>query len=557
MKIAILGNYATQFLKKPLEKKLKESFNIIELYHAEFNSIDFEFLDPDSKLYKFSPDYIIWHESTLNLRDTFYQTPLNYRNDFANQYINRITQYLETIKLALPNVKVVFPNHQLDFNDNVFGSLSLKVSNSWNFQVQKIDFLLNQTAGTFSFLYLLKSLPTGWIEPITDYSLVVNAELHFTLNYLSWLSETINNLISVIEGKFKKCIVLDLDNTLWGGVIGDDGVDNIQIGSIGIGKAFSRFQKWLKELKNRGIILAVCSKNEESIAKAPFVNHSEMVLKLDDIAIFVANWNSKADNINHIQKILNIGFDSMVFIDDNPAEREIVRNFLPAVCVPELPPDPANYLPFLIAQNLFETATYTQNDFERTKQYQEEAKRAALSLSITNMDVFLSSLEMKAKIRFDDILDIERIAQLTQRSNQFNLRTVRYTSTDILNLVNNSEFLILSIFLEDKFGAYGLISSLIIKFVNFDEAIIDTWIMSCRVLKRGVEEMLMNYLVNHLLAQKIKVLHGEFIPTQKNDLVRDLLSNLGMTRTEDNRFYLNLKDYIPKFNHIKITDNEI
>lgn len=544
MKIAILGNYATQFLEKPLKKILNNSFSNLEVYCAEYNSIDFELLDTNSQLFQFEPNFIIWHESTLQIRDLFYQSPLNNRQNFANDYKNRISRYLSTIEQILPRTKIIFPDHNLLFNDNVFGNYSPKVKSSWDFQIQKLNYILNELALDFPTFYPTKSRPTEWSDIITDYSLVVNAELHFTPNYLQWLSDSISNTIFTFIGKFKKCVILDLDNTLWGGIIGDDGLENINIGTLGIGKAFTRLQKWLKELKNRGVILAVCSKNEDSIAKMPFLQHPEMILKLDDIAVFKANWNSKADNINQIQKILNIGFDSMVFLDDNPAEREIVRKFLPEVCVPELPADPANYLPFLISQNLFETTSYTENDTNRTKQYQEEAKRVELSQSITNMDGYLKSLNMKVKIQpFQDI-DIERIAQLTQRSNQFNLRTIRYTTNEIIEIQKNANYLTASVEMEDKFGTYGLISAVIIK-LDRKKAYIDTWIMSCRVLKRGVEATLMNYLVSQLINLNITHLNGEYIPTAKNELVRNLLPNLGMSLKSPDNYQLSLKEFTP------------
>jgi FkbH-like protein len=241
----------------------------------------------------------------------------------------------------------------------------------------------------------------------------------------------------------------------------------------------------------------------------------------------------------------------MVFLDDNPAEREIVRNFLPEVCVPELPLDPAFYLPFLISQNLFETTSYTENDTNRTKQYQEEAKRVELSQSITNMDDYLKSLNMKVKIQpFQDI-DIERIAQLTQRSNQFNLRTIRYTTNEIIEIQKDATFLTASVEMEDKFGTYGLISAVIIK-IDGKQAYIDTWIMSCRVLKRGVEATLMNYVVAQLMNLNVTQLNGEYIPTVKNELVRNLLTNLGMSIESPNNYRLSLKEYSTLVSHIQI-----
>jgi FkbH-like protein len=549
LRIAVIGNYATQFLLKPLKKQFKSIDT--EFYQAEFNSIDMELIDPNSNLFSFNPDFIIWHESTLGLRDQFYQSQTSNRHEFGIQYINKINNYLYAIAKLLPKCKVLFPNHSLRFLDSIFGNFSSKVEISWDYQIQKINQLLNETSIENKNLYLIESTPTQQDYTITDYSMVVNAELHFTPQYLDWITKNIKQTIDAFQGSFKKCVILDLDNTLWGGVIGDDGLENIHIGNLGIGKAFTRFQKWLKELKNRGIILAVCSKNEDSIAKSPFLYHPEMILKLDDIAIFTANWNSKADNINNIQKILNIGFDSMVFLDDNPAEREIVRNHIPNVTVPELPIDPSDYLPYLISLNLFETVSHSANDAERTKQYQQEAKRAELSASITNMDDYLQSLDMIAKIEEISEINIERVAQLTQRSNQFNLRTKRYTSADIKNICSKPNHLIATVEMADKFGNYGLISVVIVE-INEHVANIDTWIMSCRVLKRNVEHALMNYLVDRLTNNNIQKIEGEYIPTEKNVLVANLLPELGMNKTEDNYYSLFLNEFKSHNHYIKI-----
>lgn len=554
MKIAVIGNYATQFLSKGLSKILKKNFPDLKVYEAEFNTIDFEFLDTNSNLFQFKPDFIIWHESTFGLRDLFYQTSLENRTTFAVDYVNRIRNYLQEIQIQLPSSRVLFPNHSLQFCDNLFGSYYSKVESSWQFQIEKINYLLNTEFLKNNSISILNSLPPSFDTQITDNTQIVNAELHYTPQYLEWLSKSINKTILAFLGKFKKCVILDLDNTLWGGVIGDDGLDGIQIGALGIGKAFTRFQKWLKELKNRGVILAVCSKNQEDIAKSPFLNHSEMVLRIEDIAVFVANWESKADNINVIQKILNIGFDSMVFVDDNPAEREMVRTHIPEIYVPELPSDPSDYLQFLIAENLFETTSFSENDTERTKQYQEEAKRVQLSKSITNMGDYLDSLEMEAQIGPFNEANFERIAQLTQRSNQFNLRTIRYSRVDIENIHRNERCLTAAVELRDRFGNYGLISVVIVKLKENQSAEIDTWIMSCRVLKRTVENLLMNYIIEKLEQMGIVKLYGQYLPTSKNNLVADLLENLGMNNDGNNNYSLNIKEYKPLNSHIKYGD---
>jgi FkbH-like protein len=359
------------------------------------------------------------------------------------------------------------------------------------------------------------------------------------------------DIIKTIQGKIKKCLILDLDNTLWGGIIGDDGLENIQIGNLGIGETFTKWQHWIKQLQERGIILAVCSKNDERIAMEPFEKHNDMVLRLADIAVFVANWDNKADNVRHIQSVLNIGFDSMVFVDDNPAERKMVRDNLPEVTVPELPEDPAEYLSFLQQLNLFETASITEEDGDRTRQYQEESKRVSKKKSFVNEDEFLQSLDMIGKCGPFSKMDVPRIAQLTQRSNQFNLRTIRYTDEDISRIASSSGYETISFKLSDTFGDYGLVSIIILE-KRKDEMFIDTWIMSCRVLKRGLEQMVINEIVSLAKKNGLNKISAEYIPTSKNGMVKEHYTGLGFKSTgETNKWMLDVGSYTDKKHFIK------
>jgi FkbH-like protein len=352
------------------------------------------------------------------------------------------------------------------------------------------------------------------------------------------------------QGLFKKCVILDLDNTVWGGIIGDDGIENIQIGQLGIGKAFTEFQRWLKKLRQRGIILAVCSKNTESVAKEPFEKHPEMVLRLSDIAVFMANWDNKADNIRKIQKILNIGFDSMVFLDDNPFERNVVQRNLPQITVPELPEDPALYLDYLYSLNLFETVSHSGEDVKRTEQYQKEAERTVFKESFTNEDDFLKNLDMVSETKPFASFTIPRVAQLSQRSNQFNLRTVRYTEEDMKRIAQSEKYLTLSFTLEDKFGDNGLICAIILEKTDSRTLFIDTWFMSCRVLKRGMESYVLNSIIDIAQKHGYDDIIGEYIPSPKNEIVRNHYKNLGFTAISENRWKLDITTYEQKKNFI-------
>ena len=376
-----------------------------------------------------------------------------------------------------------------------------------------------------------------------------------SLDALPYVASRTVDIIAAVEGKFKKCLILDLDNTVWGGIVGDDGWENIQVGhGLGIGKAFSEFQQWVKKLKKRGIIIAVCSKNDEKKAKEPFEKNPEMVLKLDDIAVFVANWENKANNIHTIQSILNISFDSMVFLDDNPFERNMVRENVAGVTVPELPEDPSDYLEFLYSQNLFETASYSEDDKERTKQYQVEAKRVSMQKSFTNDADFLKSLDMVSVVKGFDKFNIPRVAQLSQRSNQFNLRTVRYTDAEIFAIEKNDNYVTFSFTLKDKFGDNGLICVIILNKKNTETLFVDTWFMSCRVLKRGMENFALNTIVEWAKINGFKKIVGEYLPTAKNAMVEQHYPNLGFTKIEGGetmQYVLDVNSYKPFECYIK------
>ena len=310
-------------------------------------------------------------------------------------------------------------------------------------------------------------------------------------------------------------MILDLDNTIWGGIIGDDGLEGIQIGTYGIGKAFTSLQKWAKELKNRGIIICVCSKNTESIAKEAFEKHPEMVLRIEDIAVFAVNWDNKVDNIHFIKNTLNIGFDSMVFLDDNPFERAMVKEAISAMEVPALPEDPADYLPYLQTLNLFETVSYTYEDKQRTQLYKEEAQRTSHQHIYKNEDDFLKNLQMKAEMIPLNDFTIPRAAQLSQRSNQFNLRTVRYSEQDLLDIAASHDHFAFVLKLKDRFGDNGIISLLVLKKEENKTLFIETWLMSCRVLKRGVENFVLNYLADYAAISGFTRLVGQYIPTRE------------------------------------------
>jgi FkbH-like protein len=372
----------------------------------------------------------------------------------------------------------------------------------------------------------------------------MTASTLMSLDFMPVVASHVLDVIGAARGSAKKCLVLDLDNTLWGGVIGDDGLESIEIGDLGLGPAHSEVQRWAKELSRRGVILAVSSKNDPAVAKEPFERHPDMVLRLPDIAVFSANWETKVDNIKHIQSILEIGFDAMVFLDDNPAEREIVRTNLPEVTVPELPEDVVEWLPFLHGLNLFETASVSAEDADRTAHYREEGERRVFQKSFANEEEFLVSLGMTGRVEGLTPFNLPRVAQLTQRSNQFNLRTVRYTEADLKRFAELPGNVPLAFSLDDKFGSYGLVS-VVLAAGRPEGLFLDTWLMSCRVLKRGLEALVLNAIVAAAKGAGHRLVIGEYLPTKKNGLVKDHYESLGFRR-EGALWYLDVAGFEPR-----------
>lgn len=535
--LAVLGDCATQHLATALRGYGVSVGIRLNVFDADYDQIDAQVMAPDSELYRFAPQGVLLQMCTEKLQEAFYDRPPEARASFAEDTYARIRQIWSRIGSRIP-ATVLQCNFPL-IDDGVFGQFGNKTEQSFLFQQRKLNYLLMQGCqeAKNTFLIDLDALQTALgRSTFADPKLYYVAKMPISLAALPAAAKLVVDVVRSLQGAVKKCLVLDLDNTLWGGVIGDDGLSGIQIGELGTGHAFSDFQKWLKELKNRGILLTVCSKNNEDTAKEPFEKHPEMVLRLEDFSMFVANWEDKARNIRTIQQALNIGMDSMVFLDDNPFERELVRTMIPEITVPELPEDPALYLQYLRGLDLFETASYSREDAGRTEQYREKAQRAAFEAAFQSYDDYLEALQMRASTAAFDPFHYPRIAQLTQRSNQFNLRTVRYTEAEIEALAQDDSRIGLYFTLKDKFGDHGLISVVVLEKQPEDTLFISEWLMSCRVLKRGMEEFIVDKILSVAAQQGFRRVVGEYIPTPKNAMVKDLYEQLGFAGLENGRF---------------------
>ena len=549
-KIALLGDTATQLLATALVGEAASRNTALDLYEGEYSQVERQLLDATSEVYQFDADFILIFQSTHKLGEHHSLLPAERQAALADERLAFIASVCENE--AMKSKKIICMNYP-EIDDTVFGSYANKVTTSLTYQVRKLNYELMNLAGQYPNLYIcdIAGLQNKLGRDVMFApNVYVSTEMTLSVDALPYVASRVMDIVCAVRGQFKKCLILDLDNTVWGGVIGDDGLEGIQLGhGLGIGKAFTEFQMWVKKLKQRGIIICVASKNNEDTAKEPFEKHPDMVLKLDDIAVFQANWETKVDNIRTIQSILNISFDSMVFLDDNPFERNMVRENIPGITVPELPEDPGEYLEYLYGLNLFETASYSQADKDRTKQYQVEAKRVSLSKTFTNEADFLKSLNMVSVVSGFTKFNTPRVAQLSQRSNQFNLRTVRYTEADIAALAADEDVIDLSFTLEDKFGDNGLIAVIIMKRQDAETLFVDTWFMSCRVLKRGMENFTLNTMVERARRAGYKYIIGEYLPTPKNKMVEGHYQGLGFQPVADAttaQFVLSVDDYQPR-----------
>jgi len=360
------------------------------------------------------------------------------------------------------------------------------------------------------------------------------AKFSFSDELIPLYADHVARVVAALRGKSGKVLVLDLDNTVWGGIIGDDGLDGIKIAQgDATGEAHLAVQRMALDLRRRGIVLAVSSKNTDEIARAPFEQHPEMLLKLDHIAVFQANWNDKATNIQAIAEELSLGLDSIVFLDDNPAERGLMRKLLPQVAVPELPEDPSGYARTLAAGGYFEAVAMAAEDLKRASFYQDNARRASLQRQAGGVDAYLASLDMTITFQPFDGKGRARIVQLINKSNQYNLTTHRYTEPEILEVERDPKIFTLQVRLADIFGDNGMISVVICRPAGNETWEIDTWLMSCRVLGRKVEHMVLRKIVEHARAAGVYKLIGTYRPTERNKLVLDHYAKLGFNKVRE------------------------
>lgn len=532
-KVAVLGGSTTHDICGVLDLFLLDQGIQASFYECEYAQYWEDIMFDNPELQEFAPDIIYIHTSNRNIKQ--YPVPTQSEQDVEQmiqadyEHFLTMWQRIETVyhcpviqnNFEYPSYRLMGNRDAVDIHGKVYYINRLNELFSKYAREHK-DFYLHDL-NYLSASYGLEK----WADPLYwhmyKYALCMEA--------IPTLAFSVSNIIKSIYGKNRKVLTLDLDNTLWGGIVGDDGVDKLEIGEeTPLGQVYGEFQNYIKEQKSIGTILTVCSKNEYETAIAG-LNHPDAPLKPEDFVAIKANWEPKSKNLVETAAELNLLPESFVFVDDNPAEREIISQQVAGVAVPEIG-SVENYIQVLDKSGFFEVTNLSADDAARNQMYQENAKRIQLQQSFDNYDAYLESLEMKAVIRPFEAIYMERIAQLTNKSNQFNLTTKRYTSAEIAKIAASDRYIDLYGKLEDKFGDNGVVS-VVIGEIKGDTLHMDLWIMSCRVLKRDMEYAMMDKLVEHCRKAGVSTIKGYYCPTAKNKMVQDFYGLQGFKKVHE------------------------
>jgi FkbH-like protein len=559
IRISVLGGVTTSEVVTLLELLLLSEGCSPEFQESEYNRYYEDAVLEPEKIAAFRPDVVLVHTHWNNIR--LFPEPGCSRRDFMDSLAAEFSRF-QAIWNSIRNA-VGCQIIQNNFEQPPFRTLAGLDSVSWGGRSRFVaelnrEFAEAAASRTWPVIHDLNAVAAGFgLSHWYDWQRWFSYKIPTTPEASLATAKSLASVVGAMFGRAKKCLVLDLDNTLWGGVIGDDGADRIQIGrETAVAEAHTAFQQYCAALRRRGILLAVCSKNDPEVAKSGFA-HPDTVLTLADFAAFRANWEPKHENIASIAQELNLGLDSFVFVDDNPAERAIVSAQLPMVEVPDVGSDPAFYPSILEAHNYFQTLNLSAEDLQRAEAYSANAVRAAAGAHFADYGEYLDSLEMTAEISSFRPVYLERIAQLINKSNQFNLTTRRYTLAEVEATAADVRQVAFYGRLADKFGDNGLVS-VIIGHTDGPLLHLDLWIMSCRVLKRDMELAMLDSLVLRAKSRGIREIVGYYFRTAKNGMVENHYGGLGFTlasRAEDGAssvWNLAVADYSPRNRHIRV-----
>jgi len=527
LRLAMVGGYTLQPLGGLVELSLRSADLEPRVFTGEYDNHMAEILRSDSALYEFDPQivFILPPEQRCAFTGGF-GAPLPEQRRAVERHRDELLELCRVVH-ERSRAEILLANYLLPERFDPGAARTRTLAADYSFR-KAVNLELGLAAPSYVHICDLEFLGArrGGLAS-RDERMWFESKQIGSAALLVDIADEIAQLTRALRHSPKKVLVCDLDQTLWGGVVGDDGIEGVELGNTSPrGEAFKAFQAYLAALKDRGVLLAAVTKNEPEVATAMVEGHPEMVLRMRDFVAFKAGWGPKSDSLKEIARELRLGLDSFVFIDDNPAEIEIVRQFAPEVTGILLGPDPSEFRALLADSRLFEPRAITAEDHARTRQYQEEAARNALAGAATDMDSYLRSLEMEATITALAEQDVPRAAQLINKSNQFNLTTLRRTEAEMLAMIGSTSHVCLTVRLRDRFGDYGLICVVVLALAA-DAIEIDTWLMSCRVLNRQVEEETLNAIVRTAAARGARTVSGRYIATPKNRMVRDLYPRLG------------------------------
>ena len=559
IRIAFLASSTINGFEETMRVKCFQKGIDCMTYVADYNQYNQEILNQDSELYNFKPDitflildtrhilgehffswYSVPHDDRLKIIDT----KINELNELCNTFNSNFDSKLVITSLQIPNYSPYGINEE-----NILVSLKEII-----YQINTELFKWNKSGKiiTYDFNEFVRKFGEN---NIFSYKQFFSGDIKISIEYIPKFINELMRYVYAISGITKKCIVLDLDNTLWGGIIGEDGFDNIKLGDSPVGRSFVEFQKRLLALNQRGIILAINSKNNFNDAIEVIQKHPNMILKEDNFACVKINWNDKVTNLQKIADELNIGLDSMVFFDDDPINQEYVRESLPGVLVIDLPKDSSQYAQIITEMNEFDVLKITEEDTKRSDMYLGQKKRKELENKVGDFNEFLKQMNIEVNVQKANSFSIPRISQLTLKTNQFNLTTKRYQEEEIGKFSSSDNKIVECVQVNDKFGDNGITGTYIVEKKNNDEWIIDTFLLSCRIMGRGVEEIMMNQIIENAKLSGVKKIKGEFIPTSKNKPAENFYEKLGFKK--ENKFWVfNTHNILKIPEHIKVIKNE-
>ena len=554
IRVSLLSSFTINGLSEILKVKSTERGISCMVYEAPYNQYSQEILNKKSNLYKFLPDITFLILDTRNIFSEIFRFPYSISHlerakiieNKINEIKNLLDKYIENSNSKIIITKLNIPS----FSPNgIFESKTEygfhNMIEDFNKQITKI-YLNSENVFVYDFD---KFITKNGEDNVFNYSQFFFGDLKISMDFLPTFGQDLMKYVIAYLGLTKKCIVLDLDNTLWGGIIGEDGFNGIKLGPEPPGNAFMEFQRVLLSLHQRGIILAINSKNNYEDAIKVIKEHPYMILKEEHFAAMRINWKDKVTNMKELVQEINIGSDSIVFIDDDPVNREFVKSIFPEILVVDISNDPSSYVS--IIENIidFSVLKITEEDKNRGKMYFKQKIINELEESTPDLQTFLSQLDLKITIKEVDKFSLPRVSQLILKTNQFNLTTKRYQELDIEKMIHDPNFIVGCVQVEDKFGDNGITGVFIIKKENDEEWIIDTFLMSCRIMGRGIEQGIMTYIKNKAKNDKIKKIKADFFQTQKNKPIENFLPNCefkeeGETWTYSIKSEIEFPDYL-------------